>query len=323
MKARLAHPVFGLVIWILFVITALFLILLSILIKEKIDCLKEEEHIPPPVPLVKKIEDLPVIVTAAHAQNFDQSMAMLQTVLRNLKQQHPSLHVIFYDIGLTDTQNDTLYNLSNDTAFEVRRFPFSEYPAHFQRIDSGALKPILVQLVLGDYDFVMWVGSSLRFHTDGNLNILFDFARSAKSGIIVLDGLELLKSKATRDLVRLSVRDEPIFYEYSRELNTNWLLVNRRTDVMETVIIPWIKCAVKRKCFFSQQTVYAHPCGVSNEIGSKWSQRNVTRRLEDGANGCDIDRSVLSVILYKLHEGCRFAYMFTKKMINYDITICS
>ncbi|XP_033759701.1 uncharacterized protein LOC117341935 [Pecten maximus] len=267
METRCAPPVIGLVTLGLFVISVLFLIVMSTLVKEKLKCFTEEEYIPPLIPAVKEVEDLPVIVSAAHAHNFDQSMIMLQTVLVNLTRQHPSIYVIFYDIGLTETQNDTLYSWSKDVAMEIRRFPFFEYPAQLQRIESGALKPIILDLVLVEYDFVMWVGSSLRFNSDGSLNILFDLARSAKSGIIVLDSRELLKSKATKDIVTQSVRDEPIFYEYTRELNTDWLLINRRTGVMETVISPWMKCAVKRKCFFSKQTISAHPCGDFDKKG--------------------------------------------------------
>ncbi|XP_060063870.1 uncharacterized protein LOC132544311 [Ylistrum balloti] len=318
METRPASSAVGLVGLVLFLVSVLFLIVMLNLVKEKLHCFEDEEYIPPVLPMVKEIDDLPIVVSAAHAKNFDQSIAMLQTVLVHLTRQHPSMHVIFYDIGLTEIQNDTLFSLPNSATIEIRRFPFSKYPSQLQRIHSGALKPVILEEVLVEYDFVMWVGPSLRFHSDGKLDILFDLGRSAKSGIIVLDGVKHLNAKATRDLVIHSVRDEPIFYEYSRELNTEWLLVNRRTDVMETVITPWVKCAVRRKCFSSQQTISAHPCGVTRGI-----RTNKTAYSEDQVEGCNIDRSVLSVMLYKLYDGCIHAYMFTKKMINYDITICS
>lgn len=294
---------------------------MTTLVKEKFKCFAEEEYIPPPVISVKQIiEDIPIIVSAAHAQNFEQSIAMLQSVIGNLTRQHPSIYMVLYDIGLTEVQNETLYSLSENVAMEIRRFPFSEYPAQLQRIKSGALKPVLIELVLAEYDFVMWVGSSIRFNLNGKLDILFDLAKSVKSGIIVLDGKTHLRSKATKDLVMQTVREEPIFYEYSRELNTDWMLVNRRTDVMETVITPWVKCAVRRKCFFSKRTVSEHPCSTS---GKTTDSSTVTGSREDVEDGCNIDRSVLSVILYKIHEGCINAYLFTTQMINYNMDFCS
>lgn len=318
MDAKLSPWMCYLVIGFTTFLSTQFVLVMLNLIYGKLDCYENAEYVVPTPPHIMEVEDIPVIVTAAHEHNFDQSIKMLQTVLVNLTFQHPGLSVIFYDTGLTEEQNDTLFYITRDATVDIRRFPFTEYPTQLQRVNSGAIKPVILRQVLSEYNFVMWVGPGLRFHSPGSLKLLFDFSRSASSGLVALDSTDLLKGKATADLVKHSVRDEPIYYEYAREINTDWLVITRATAVMETIIKPWVRCAVKRKCFFSKQTLLAHPCKDTHaQTGS-----DRVRRAEADRMGCDIDRSVLSVILYKIHDGCTAAYTFSPTVINYNITIC-
>ena len=111
----------------------------------------------------------PVLVTAASENHFDETRALFENVHLTLLSKYPDLKIIFYDLGLRKLSSKLLQKYCK---CEVRKFPFTEYPQHIRTLSSYTWKPIIVQLVLKEHEFVIWVDASIRFLTP-NLDSFF------------------------------------------------------------------------------------------------------------------------------------------------------
>ena len=86
----------------------------------------------------------------------------------------PNSRIIIYDIGLKQTEINTLKKYCN---VEVRTFPFDKYPPHVKNLHTYAWKPLIIQAAAQEADFIFWADSSVRFvkNFDDTFSKLDDF----------------------------------------------------------------------------------------------------------------------------------------------------
>lgn len=79
----------------------------------------------------------PIFVTAASESHYPEVLVLVSTLQRNV----PWQKIIFYDLGLSETQVSEIKRLCN---VEYRKFPFDSYPGHVGNLFEYRWKPIII-----------------------------------------------------------------------------------------------------------------------------------------------------------------------------------
>lgn len=102
---------------------------------------------------------IPTFVTAFSDNHFDEFIAVANKLNKLKRTKYPELTLIVYDIGLTKDRVSKVQRMCNCS---VRRFPFELYPEHVRNLRGYTWKPIIIQTMLQESDFVMWLDTSIR-----------------------------------------------------------------------------------------------------------------------------------------------------------------
>ena len=97
------------------------------------------------------------------------------------KTKYPNLKLVVYNKGLSKVHVVTLQKMCN---CDVRYFPFETYPVHMRHSRCFAQKPIIIQTVLHEHDFIMCLDTSIRLR-----NVDPYFQKAKRYGIQVIQGL--------------------------------------------------------------------------------------------------------------------------------------
>ncbi len=89
------------------------------------------------------------LVTGASDNHFTPLVDLLGSIYKHA----PEKKVIFYDLGVTDSQRDILKILPID----YRVFPFDKYPAYVSVLRNFAWKPIIIEEVLAEGSPLLWM----------------------------------------------------------------------------------------------------------------------------------------------------------------------
>ena len=234
-------------------------------------------------PIVDKItqsvkhNDVPVFVSAASANHFDELQALFENIHRVVIPKYKSLRFIFYDIGLTKWQKELL---ERHCQCDVRTFPFDEYPAHVKQLGAYAWKPIIIQLVLLEHDFVMWMDTSIRL-AEHSLRELF--SEAAEVGVKVVHGTDSI-NEITDTRTFNFLNENPFSSVFKvHEVGAGWILLKRSAIISNAIMKPWVSCALTPACML--------PPGAKT-----------TRLFTCIGTGCAhrFDQSVLSILLIRL-----------------------
>ena len=120
--------------------------------------------------------NLIIPVTGASSNHFTECKANIE----HFSKQFPGKRVIFYDLGLDDSQVSFVKSLPFLT---FRKFKFASYPAHVGNLHNYAWKALIIQQILAEFDGVMWFDSSVKFTGDHTHTIMERLARH-KSGFM-------------------------------------------------------------------------------------------------------------------------------------------
>ncbi|KAK3098891.1 hypothetical protein FSP39_024018 [Pinctada imbricata] len=188
--------------------------------------------------LNNKVSDskVPVIVTAASANHFEEVQGLIEMLMTRYK----GFKLIFYDIGLESNQVSVI---KRHCKCEFRRFPFSKYPEYFRILRNYVWKPLIIQLVLIEYDFVMWMDASVRLN-GSPLEELFEEAR--KTGIKILRGYGLIVKQTHLNTFK-ALEEKPCMFQ-GQELQTTWIIVSRTNFTLRAIMKPWVSCALQYGC---------------------------------------------------------------------------
>jgi hypothetical protein len=239
--------------------------------------------------------DFPVRVTAATANHFDELQGLLKGVhthFNPVAHNNENVSVIVYDIGLFDSQRDLLRQYCKNC--EVRVFPFDNYPQHVRDVHGYSWKPIIIQLVLQQYDFVMWVDTSIRFKTE-NLTQLLRNAR--KHGLQVLSGDGSIAERTDRRMFEYFGEDPCLFMHYS-EIQAGWSVWLKNNFTQNAIFKPWLTCALTDTCMVLVGANF-HCYGNSHHVPGYCHR---------------YDQSALGIILMKLYGDSIHDIIFPEGM---------
>ena len=102
-----------------------------------------------------------VVVTAVSANHYGESQGLIKDIHQQLLYFYPEIKLIVYDLGLTKLQ---LLAMHKYCKCEVRTFEFDHYLDHVKNLKGCTWKPIIIQLMLREYNFIIWNDASLRYN---------------------------------------------------------------------------------------------------------------------------------------------------------------
>ena len=125
-----------------------------------------------------------VVVTAVSANHYGESQGLIKDIHQQLLYFYPKIKLIVYDLGLTKLQ---LLAMHTYCKCEVRTFEFEHYPDHVKDLKGYTWKPIIIQLMLREYNFIIWNDASVRYNGKqyGLENVFKD---TRKHGLQIMEG---------------------------------------------------------------------------------------------------------------------------------------
>ncbi|XP_060075562.1 uncharacterized protein LOC132555229 [Ylistrum balloti] len=176
----------------------------------------------------------PIFVTAASSNHYGESIAMINNY-HKLLNVHPELKMIYFDIGLSAEQHKKMKLYCK---CEMRSFDFDLYPKHTKEKMGYTWKPIIVQTVLKDHDFVFWMDASVRFN-GRPLDELRRLARERGLQFIPGSGAVMQRtSKLTFDFFK----EKPCVFNFPETTATTFV-ISRNRFTLEYFMKPWVSCA--------------------------------------------------------------------------------
>ncbi|XP_046583222.1 uncharacterized protein LOC124290520 isoform X2 [Haliotis rubra] len=189
----------------------------------------------------------PTVVLAASANHYQELQALLHNI-HNVVNRDGRLKVVLYDLGLGPFQ---LNQVHRHCKCEVHPFPFHEFPTHVRDLAVYSWKPILVQLALKQWNFIMYMDASIRILTS-DLQELFDVAW--KRGILVSDteheSFKMVEHTDPRTFAFLG--EKPCYFENIPEKQAGFLLLRQSRLLQLSIIRPWVECTLSLECIAPQ-----------------------------------------------------------------------
>lgn len=181
---------------------------------------------------------LPTFVTALSDNHYKEFLGLNKNLTALRKTKYPTLTLIVYDIGLSK-KNAKMVRKNCDCIF--RSFPFEMFPIHVRNLRGYTWKPIIIQLMLQEFEFVMWLDTSIRLiKTDPY------FLRAKCLGIQLFGGEG---SIAVRTQTRLfeHFNEDQCMFNYP-EIQTGIVIIYRTYFMLNYIMKPWVACALEYGC---------------------------------------------------------------------------
>ena len=156
----------------------------------------------------------------------------------------PEIKLIVYDLGLTNAQWLAMHKYCK---CEVRTFEFDHYFGHVKYLKGYTWKPIIIQLMLREYHFIIWNDASVRYNgKQYGLETLFKDTR--KNGLQIMGGgMGSIRSRTSKNTFAVLKEDPRIFSNYV-EVQATWMFFQQRALILCAVMRPRVTCALHYGC---------------------------------------------------------------------------
>ncbi|XP_060587680.1 uncharacterized protein LOC132743170 [Ruditapes philippinarum] len=189
----------------------------------------------------------PVLVTAISSQYFPLLFGLVKSYHGRAVNRVEGVKIDFliYDIGMTKLQR----NLIKDSGmpFEIRKFPFDQFPTHVKALKYMAWKPIIIQILLMEFGFVWWVDSSVRFKT---LDVENVFWAAKRYGLLFNIFPEMVKRNLTKTTDARTFKylgEDSCKFRNFHVTDANSVLIYFNS-VTRVLIRAWTRCALDKNC---------------------------------------------------------------------------
>ena len=226
------------------------------------------------------VKDKIVVLSAASSNHTKEIKDMIASV----QHFYPNLHIVIYDLGLTNLEIETLESYCN---VHVRQFNFNKYPDFVRKLKVFAWKPLMVYEVSKEFDFIFYNDASIRF-----MKPVVDIVLPLMKEFPFVPG-----STFRRKIVR-KTHDGMLHYlnmTQSREELDDYgvvqagvwgMRINELT--VSKILEPWADCALHEECIAPEGGV-ALSCNKTNGLNAKGVY-----------SGCHrFDQSALNMILVR------------------------
>ena len=228
------------------------------------------------------VNDKIVIAGAVSSNHYKESMDMIASV----QHFYPSLHIVIYNLGLTNLQINTLESYCN---VHVRQFNFSRYPDFVQNLRLFAWKPLMVHELSKEFDFIFYHDASIRLMkpvVDIVLPLMkeFPFVPGSTFNVTSRKIVRKTHNGMLHYLNMTQCREELDVFGVV-EANSWALRVNELT--VSKILEPWADCALHKECIAPEGAQVI--CNETYGIDAKGAYRGCHR----------YDQSALNMILVR------------------------
>ncbi|XP_071102091.1 uncharacterized protein [Haliotis cracherodii] len=182
-----------------------------------------------------------VFLTAASANHFTESQAMIETLDKNILPGLKNYLFYYYDMGLHKNQVELLQNFSKAV---VRKYPFDRLPGRFSYLRCYTWKPLILQAHFDSAEYVIWMDSSVRF-TKNNKKAMFQKLRM--TGVLMSPANFPFAQHTSMHLFSY-FNSDPCHYSMYQETEANFILLHNQPFVRRLIMDPWVACAVDPNC---------------------------------------------------------------------------
>jgi len=183
--------------------------------------------------------DIVVPVTAASNNHYGE----FKGNIGHFSKHFPGTKLIFYDIGLGDSQ-------ASDTKalpfVSYRKFNFDAYPPHIRNFHNYAWKLLIIQEVLAEFDGAMWLDASVKFV--GNPSFILERMARFKTGILFYVGTTGHSMLAATNPGMLKYFPLNETGAFSDMLQASAMIILNTADVQKHIMKWACVCAFKREC---------------------------------------------------------------------------
>ncbi|KAK6174043.1 hypothetical protein SNE40_017389 [Patella caerulea] len=190
------------------------------------------------------IPDIPVIVAGASSDHYQEMQAMMHSIDTVIRPVYPHIKVILYDIGFTERERQAIIKYGR---CELRKFNFTKYPDHIKYLHTCAWKPIIIQEVLNQHGFTMYMDASIRFKT-GNLTRAFNQVKRSGISSIYITVLDHFIPNHTFSKTFEYFNTKPCLFHDLHELQGGFEFVVKNNLYAYTIMRSWLTCCLQRTC---------------------------------------------------------------------------
>ena len=190
------------------------------------------------------MNDKIIIAGAVSSNHFKE----VQDMIGSVQHFYPNLHIIIYNLGLSDEELGSLAAYCN---VHVRQFNFDKYPDFVSNLQVYSWKPLLVLELSKEYDVIFYFDSSVRL-----LKPFIDIAVPMMSKFPFIPGS--VKKNAGNFAIVKTTHDGMLRYlniTKSREQLQNFGLVEAglwgmwvNNTTVSKILKPWVECALHIDC---------------------------------------------------------------------------
>ncbi|KAL3880700.1 hypothetical protein ACJMK2_032920 [Sinanodonta woodiana] len=229
-----------------------------------------------------KIADFPVFITGASSNHYLESQAMLHNFHEKVMTVRPDVKLIYYNLGLSIEERSKVKKYCR---CEVRDFPFDKYPDHVAFLPGFAWKIIIIQTVLNEYGYVLWLDTSMRFQNMSLFPVLE--AQVAHYGISTWMFGYSLGGHVDPDTFKFLGEDPCLFYD-KKDAAGGGIIVRRTQFTLETIMRPWVSCALSFGCMVTSRSNELFHCPAAVGPAPLGSCHR-------------FDQAILGIILYRVY----------------------
>ena len=181
---------------------------------------------------------IPTFVTGLSDNHYGEFLGSLRILNEMKRNKYPKMKLIVFELGLSMKNSIKIRQLCNCS---IRKFPFEVYPQHVRNLVGFTWKPIIIQTVLQESDFVMWLDSSIRLNNTDPY-----FQKAKQYGFQGLKGDGSISVRTNHRLFDV-LGENPCDFNYPEA--QGGLVLNARSCLTLTFIMrPWVSCALEYGC---------------------------------------------------------------------------
>lgn len=246
---------------------------------------------------------IPVLAIALSSNHFREFCSTMQFNSQNLLKTFPTMKVVIFDIGLIQTEIDYIRHHYHN--FMIRKYPFEKFPNHVRNLKNYCWKPLAIQMLLKEYDFVYWTDSSVKTFAQKAKHLFQSAIRHGIQG----GTQELSRTFPQKDFPEtITGRTSPLLFKFLNEdpclfrfpeISGGWNMIKRSEFTLKNIMLPWVSCALQYGCmeFPNSNKLLLCPMGKEFKVGS-----------------CHrYDQSVFGILLTRLFNKKRDDVTFVRK----------
>jgi len=221
-----------------------------------------------------------IVFLTAFTHFSDRERALIESKIKYF----PDQVIIIYDIDLSFSEHLKIQKLCNKSC-ALKTFKAEKFPKHIFQAKLKLYKPIIIQEILNEHGFLLWIEPPNVFVSSSLEEYL---SKSLQDGITAWTTVEPV-TQMTHPLMfkyfTLNQKD----YFFVHMIDTSKIILFNKLNIHQNLMLPWVKCALKEDCI--------------SPLGSQFSGCDFNRRPEFLYSGCHrYESSSFSIITSMLFD---------------------